>query len=86
MKMKMPGMPKGSGRSTKPHARLRKLKPVATTAFPSGAMAFPPQPDPGAGPMGAGGPPMPAAPDPSQMMSAPPGGAATSPAPGDLGQ
>ena len=81
MKMKMP---KTGGKPAKPHARLRKLKAIATTAFPSGSTAFPSQGDasiPGGGPMM---PPTGAA--PGQAMNAPSTGAAMGAAPGDVSQ
>lgn len=54
MKSKMPAAPK-------PHIRMRKMKPVASSAFPTGPAAFPA--GPGAGDPGAAmGPPSPAMP------------------------
>lgn len=72
MKMK-PKMPKTGGKaSTKPHVRMRHLKPAPGGAFPQSPLAFPP----GGGPMD----------NPGQAMSAPPGGMPTGAAPGDMGE
>ena len=57
--MKMPAMPKA--KSEKPHIRMRKLRPVAASAFPTGPAAFPADPN-APGPDAAMGPPSPAMP------------------------
>jgi hypothetical protein len=71
-KMKM-GM--GKAATTKPHIRMRKLKPVAASAFPAAPMAFPPSPPQGADPAAAMG-------GPAGPM---PGGMSTGAGPGDMG-
>lgn len=71
--MKMPSMKPGKAGSAKPHIRMRKLKPVAASAFPQTPMAFPSAPPQGA-------------PDPSQAMGPMAGGMPSSGAPGDMGQ
>lgn len=75
--MKMPTAKKGAGHApNKPHIRMRKLKPVAASAFPQAPMAFPPPGDPSGG-----------APDPTQAMAGPaPGGMPSGAGPGDMGQ
>lgn len=66
-----PGRPPTRKMSPKPHIRMQKIKPVATSAFPTAAAAFPPD----------GGP---AAPD--QAMAAQPGGMPAGAAPGSMGE
>lgn len=68
-------MKTGKAGSAKPHIRMRKLKPVAASAFPTAPMAFPPSPPQGVDPSTAMG-------GPSGSM---PGGMSTGGAPGDMG-
>lgn len=70
--MKMPSMKTGKAGGAKPHIRMRKLKPVAASAFPPSPMAFPP--------------PVQAAADPgaAQAMPPAPGGMPPSAGPGDM--
>lgn len=63
------GMPKSG--SAKPHIRMRKVKPVPPSAFPSGPAAFPA--DPGA-------------PTPGGALAASPGGMPSGAAGGDMGE
>lgn len=69
-KMKM-----GKAGSAKPHIRMRKLKSVAGSAFPTAPMAFPPSPPQGVDPGAAMGGP----------AGAMPGGMSGGAAPGDMG-
>ena len=79
--MKMPKMSMGAkapkmskpptiGGGGKPHIRMRKLKTVAASAFPTAPAAFPPAPNP---------------PTPDQSIGAPGGGMPSGAAPGDMG-
>ena len=76
---KAPAMPSGGG--AKPHIRMRKMKPVPPSAFPTAPMAFPQSPIPGGADMG--GPPT--GPSPDQGMTAQPGGMSAGAGPGDMG-
>lgn len=70
---KMPGVP-GMTKPPipKPHIRMRKMKPVAASAFPTAPAAFPDN--------GPGG-----APDPGSAIAAPAGGMPSGAGPGDMG-
>lgn len=67
--MKMPSAPKMP--LSKPHIRMRHLHPVAPSAFPTGAAAFPASPGD---------------PTSSGAISAPPGGMPSGAAGGDMGE
>lgn len=64
-------MKTGKAGSAKPHIRMRKMKSVAGSAFPTAPMAFPPSPPQGV--------------DPAAAMGGPAGGMPTGAAPGSMG-
>lgn len=73
MKLSKSGMPPAArAMGAKPHIRMRKMKPVAASAFPVGPAAFP-----------AGGPQ--GAPDPGAALAAQPNGMGSGANPGDSG-